>query len=790
MRMSYCRRLMVAVLLVLSPVLSLAQDSPKPNFHPTLNVNRISGKIDVNGDLTDAAWAMASRTESFVETDPGDQIPTDVRSAVMIGYDDANLYIALIAWDNPQSVRTSYSERDNIWRDDYFGVMLDTYGDKSGGYEIFCNPYGVQGDIRITNSSGNEDDSYNMIFYSAGKVTDSGYQIEMAIPFSSLRFAAKDEQIWGAQFWRDRQREARYRYAWAPVNRNDPCWICGWGTLTGIKGIEPANNIEVLPSVVGLQSGVLNVNNTEPTFDFSNANPDAELSATVRYSPTSSSTAEVAVNPDFSQVESDAGQIDVNTTFALFFSERRPFFQEGSELYQTPITAVYTRSINDPIVAGKFTGRFGATKIAYSIARDDHSGFLIPLFSRSRSMVAGKSTVNMFRAQTALGKGSTIGLVATDRRMDQSGSGSLLGVDGSLRFLKNWQLSFQTLYSHTAEPNDPSLTESLGLTRRIINGADTTYDTTKFDRNRHTAIFDGESFFGYGSSVSLNRDARTLDWEISYQSYHPNFRADNGFVYKNDYQQWNFWSGLNFRRAKGLLLRIQPSMSVGGILKADQAPFNWSLDELQDSWINPHLYIEAKHMTSINLDYTYSREVFRGKEFPGISRINLNCETRIHSKLGIGMFIGYGHVIARNLGEPQLGVARNHEFWATWRPTKHLMVQPNFSYSRMDYRKSYLDQHPGTDKEIFAGYIFRTRTTYQFNREWNLRLVVQYDDFGKQLDVEPLLTWQANPFTIFYVGANSSVRKYTPDDYNYLDASHWRESQRQFFAKLQYLFRV
>ena len=780
MPVRYVRRLCVAVCLMMLSGVVLAQDSTsaKPNFHPTLNVNRVAGKIDVNGDLSDPGWASASRTEEFVETDPGDQISPGVKSATLIGYDDANLYVAFIAWDNPADVRTSYSERDNIWRDDYFGIMLDTYGDRSGGYEIFCNPYGVQGDLRITNSSGNEDDSYNLIFYSAGKITDSGYQIELAIPFSSLRFPNKDEQTWRAQFWRDRQRSARFRYAWAPVNRNDPCWVCQWGTLTGISGIKPASNIEILPSVVGSQAGVMNVHDSKPNFDFSNDNPDAQVSASVRFAPTSSSAAELTVNPDFSQVESDAGQIDVNTTFALYFSERRPFFQAGSELYQTPITAVYTRSVNDPIVAGKFTGRFGQTSIAYSIARDDHTPYLIPSFSRSRSILTGKSTVNLLRTQTGLGQGSTIGLLATDRRMEGGGSGSVVGADGSLRFLKNWQLSFQTLVSHTEEPNDSLMTADLGI------------DSARFDRDRRTMVFDGESYSGNAAYANLNWDSRVVDAEVSYQTYRPNFRADNGFVSKNDYQQWNFWSGLNFRRAKGLILQIQPSMSVGGVLKADQSPFNWSLDELQDSWINPHLYIQAAHMTSINLDYTYSREVFRGKEFPGISRINFNCESRVHPKLGIGTFVGYGHVIARNLEVPELGLARNHEVWATWRPTQHLVIQPNFAYSRMDYRQSFLDQHAGSDQEIFSGYIFRTRTTYQFNREWNLRLVVQYDDFGQRLDIEPLLTWQANPFTIFYVGANSSVQKYSTTDYDYLDSSHWRESQRQFFAKLQYLFRV
>lgn len=778
MRLLLYRWCVVAACFLMTASAAFSQDSSSLVFNPTLNVARITGSIHVDGDLMDAAWVTASRTESFVETDPGDQIQPSVKSATLIGYDDANLYVALIAWDNPRDIRATFSERDNIWRDDYFGVMLDTYGDRSGGYEIFVNPYGIQGDLRITNSSGNEDITHNLIYYSAGRVTDSGYQVELAIPFSSLRFPNKDVQTWRAQFWRDRQREARYRYAWAPVNRNDPCWVCQWGTLSGIQGIKPARNIELLPSIVGLQSGALRLQESDPKFDFSNENPEAQLSAAVRVSPTSSSTAEVAINPDFSQVESDPGQIDVNTTFALFFEERRPFFQEGSELYQTPISAVYTRSINDPIIAGKFTGRFGKTNVAYSIARDDHSPYLIPSFGGSETILGGKSTVNLFRARTAFGNGSSIGLLGTDRRLEGGGSGTVVGGDGSLRFLKNWQLNFQTLVSHTAEPTDSLLTADMGL------------EGATFDRERHTTVFDGESFSGHAADISLTRNTRVWSVQASYQEFSPNFRADNGFIGKNDYQQWNFWSGLSFRRAKGLILRFNPQLSVGGVLKADNSPFNWSLDELQDSWINPHIYIEATRQTSINLDYVYSREVFRGKEFPGISRLNVNWETRLSSAFSLGWFLSYGHVIARNLDDPQLGVARHIELWSTWRPTKHLKVEPSFVFSRMDFRESFLEQHPDTSKEIFSGYIFRTRATYQFNREWNLRLVVQYNDFSERLDIEPLLTWQLSPFTIFYVGASSRLQNYTTDRYPYPDGSEWKESSRQFFAKLQYLLRV
>jgi hypothetical protein len=778
MRLHICRLSAVAICLSVTSSSVFSQDSSALVLNPTLNVTRMPGSISVDGNLLEAGWATAARTESFVEASPGDQTRPGVKSAALIGYDDANLYVALIAWDNPRHIRAMFCERDNIWADDYFGIMLDTYGDRSGGYEIFVNPYGMQGDARITNSSGNEDESYNLIFYSAGKVTDSGYQVEMAIPFSSLRFPNKDVQTWRAQIWRDRQREARYQYAWAPVNRNDPCWVCQWGTLTGIQGIKPARNIELLPSVVALQSGALKVQKTAPQFNFSNDNPDAEFSAAVRMSPTSSSSAEITYNPDFSQVESDPGRVEVNTTFALFFEERRPFFQEGSELYQTPISAVYTRSINDPIVAGKVTGRFGRTSVAYSIARDDHTPFLLPSFSGSESILGGKSVVNLFRAQTALGGGSSVGFLATDRRLDGGGSGSLVGVDGSVRFLKNWSFNFQSLFSNTREPNDLLLTDSLGL------------DTVTFDRERHTAVFDGESFSGHASDLSLSRNTRTWDFRMSYEEYRPTFRADNGFVTKNDYQQINFYNALTFRRARGLILQFTPYLLVGGVLRADQSPFKWSFDELQDGWINPHIYISATRQTSIDIDYVYSREIFCGKAFPGISRGQITWGTRFSSAYTLGLFLSYGREISRDPDNPQLALARDFQIWSTLRPTRHLTIQPNLSFSRMDYRDSYMEQHPGADKEIFSGYIFRTRTTYQFNREWNLRLVVQYNDFRERLDVEPLLTWQANPFTIFYIGANSRLENYTTDRYPYLGDSQWKESSRQFFAKLQYLFRV
>jgi hypothetical protein len=345
--------------------------APEPNFTPSLHIAPIEGTVEVDGDLSDSGWRNAAHATGFVEINPGDNAVPAVPSAAMMTYDESNLYIAFIAWDDPTQVRASMSDRDAIFRDDYFGVLLDTYGDYAWGYEIFVNPLGMQGDLRLT-SDGNEDETLDLVFQSEGKVTDSGYQVELAIPFASLRFPDKPEQTWRLNFWRDRQRENRNQYSWTAQDRDNACWVCQWGTLTGIKNVKPSSNIDILPNVVSYQSGAMG-SSSVPDSPFDSEDPDAEFSVNARYGISTNSSVEVTVNPDFSQVESDGGQIDVNETFALYFSERRPFFQEGADLYRSFLRVIHTRTVNDPILAGKFTGQFGRYSLAFLTARDEHA---------------------------------------------------------------------------------------------------------------------------------------------------------------------------------------------------------------------------------------------------------------------------------------------------------------------------------------------------------------------------------------------------------------------------------
>ena len=762
---------MVSVLCLITTVLVAAQDGFKPSYLPTLHVTPLEGKIKIDGNLDDSGWKSAQKCGGFAETSPGDQVKPDVESAAWITYDEFNLYVALIAWDNPKEIRVSMRDRDNIFKDDYFGVLLDTYGDFSWGYELFVNPLGIQGDLRLM-QNGNEDQSFDIVWDSRGKVTDSGYQVEIAIPFSSLRFADKPEQTWHIQFWRDRQRDVRYRYAWAARDRDNPCFQCQWGTLTGIKGIKPGSSFDLLPNLVAYQGGEREEASGGLPGEFHSGDPKAEVSMFARYGLTPNATIEGTINPDFSQVESDEAQVDVNTTFALFFSEQRPFFQEGSDLYDSYIDAIYTRSINDPSAATKLCGKFGRTSVAYIFARDDHTPMLLPFEERSRFIGLGKSTSNIARFRYTLQGSSFLGGLVTDRRIDGGGAGSVFGADGKLWFWKNYNLAFQVLGSRTSEINDTSLSSD--------------FNSETFDREKYTAALDGESYMGHAAFVGLNRSGRHWDGYLEYWAFSPSFRTDNGFTTHNDYRNICTWNGVSFMPDRPWLTEYQVAMEYGRSWN-----FNEPFKNVNDEWVRGALYFLTKNQTAVQFTYLNSRELFRGIFFEGISIADLNMDTRLSGKVSCGGGYSIGKSIWRTFSDtPVLGNKRDIELYLNVRPTQRLYVESILEFSRMDYPDSYLADHPGVDKEIFDGYIVVTRINYQFTRQLFLRLFAQYDDFGDVVDIEPLLTYKVNPFTIFYVGARSNYDYLRSEDYSGLNDSQWKLSSRQIFAKFQYLFQI
>ena len=727
------------------------------NIKPEMDIPFVESPVIMDGELDDAIWANAAVATNFSESNPAERGEPEIGMQALMAYDTEYLYVAYIIQDNPDEVRAHLSDRDRIWQDDYAGMLLDTNGDGQVVYFIAANPLGIQGDTR--SNGNNEDVSFDVIYESAGRVTNTGYQVEMAIPFRSLRFPEADIQEWRATFWITRPREDRFTYSWAGIDRGDPCFSCQYGTLRGMSNIKRGRNLEILPALTGSQAGSRNW--TDPSSGFNNDRLTADPSFNLKYGLTSDLTLDATINPDFSQIESDVAQIDINSTFALSFPERRAFFQEGADLFQTQIDAVYTRSINDPIAASKLSGRFGDWTVGYIGARDNTSPILLPFEEGSALVSGGKSVSNIFRARRSFENSSFVAAMVTDRRMDDGGSGSVVGVDGSLRFLQQYSFRWQLLASHTQELNDATLSTASGLNDRT------------FDGGAHTAALDGESFSGHGLSVGVDRGGRNFGFELNYDQLSPTFRTDNGFVTMNDNRRFNGMTRYSFWFTDHPVFnRIN---LYGGVNRF------WNFDNLRkDEAIFGGFNLQMKRQTFINVNAFTSNELFAGVQFNGIERVNVFMRSNFSEKVQLGGSLNAGDGIYRNPSAPEMGSQVNAGAELTLIPTDRLVIDSGLNYSRLRNRT--------TGENYFSGYILRSRLNYQFTRKLLTRVIVQYNDFAERLEVDPLVTYRISPFTVFHVGSTHRFQDFPGQ----LDQQSmvFQQTERQIFFKFQYLFRM
>lgn len=744
-----------------------------PNEKPSVTAPKISEKIMIDGNLDESSWKMAAHAENFMEQLPNDRTQPPVKTDVLLMYDDQNLYIAFIAEQNPKEIRAGLRDRDEISQDDYVGILLDTYGNAAWYYQLYFNPLGIQGDAMVTMSG--DDDGFDIIHDSYGKITDKGYQVEIAIPFKSLRFPDKEEQIWRATFIRDHKRETRARYSWAATQRGETCDPCQFGFITGIKNINPGHSFELLPAFVATQSGNIN-NPNDKNSGFTNHDVLGSLSLSAKYSLSSSVTAEATYNPDFSQVESDANQIDINTPFALFYPERRPFFQEGSDLYGSFLSLVYTRSVNKPQFAVKVTGRPDRTSFVYFLANDQDALMLIPMAESSAFIPAGKTFVNNFRIKQAIFEDSYIGATVTDRRYDIGGSNSVFSIDGMIRLSENWRLSGQYALAVTEEAND---TNSIAM-----------FGTMTFGRNGNTVALDGEKFNGNALSAGLAFNTRLIDFNLNSSQTNPEFRADNGFIVKNDTRQVDFNTTFNWYTNTKLIEVVRPNIFGARV-------WNYA-GTRKDEWIALNLFMNLIGETYFSSMLMGSNEQYNNHEFQGIKRINLSLSSNYFYPLSFGLNFTYGHTVKR-FGVPYLGKSADWGVSATYKPILELTISPDFSYSQMI--------HPITGEFAYKAYTFRLLTKYQFTRELSLRLVIQeyfdrnyeFNSFNQGLSFEPLISYKLNPLSIFYIGATLGGKRiisdvnYYPNSPTFASAVNFTEYTKvsqQFFMKFQYLFQL
>ncbi|HKJ01676.1 MAG TPA: DUF5916 domain-containing protein, partial [Longimicrobiales bacterium] len=403
--------------------------------------------IHIDGRLDDAAWEHAAVLTSFTQYDPVEGVPASQKTEILVLVDDGAIYFGVRAFDDrADAIRATLAERDEFDRsDDYIRFVLDTFNDQRRAYVFSVNPLGVQGD-GIWNEGGGGgrghmgppiDDNPDFLWESAGELGEWGYGVEVRIPLKSLRFPELESQSWGLQVMRKISRNG-YQESWAPITNNVANQLTQAGKLTGLLNLNAGLFMEINPVLTGKRVGSYD----DELATYLQDDPEADFGLNLTYGLTSNLTLDATYNPDFSQVEADAGQISVNERFALFFPEKRPFFLEGTEIFNLPKQLVYTRSIANPVGGVKMTGKVGSWNVGYLGAMDE-----------SFDADVDNTLANILRVRRDLGASSTLGMVYTDRTRHADDYNRLLGVDARLVLAQRYTLTFLGSTSLDAEPD-------------------------------------------------------------------------------------------------------------------------------------------------------------------------------------------------------------------------------------------------------------------------------------------------------------------------------------------------
>lgn len=486
------------------------QPPEKTPFPPAAGatLNPATSAINIDGQLTEDAWKNAARLEILYEWEPGENIPAPVKTDVLLTYDRHKFYIGFRCFDpEPQKIRAHLMDRDAVdtfIQDDHITFMLDTFNDERRAFQFRVNPLGVQADANFSELEGYEDFSWDAIWQSAAKITETGYTVEVAIPFNQLRFAKKQgPQTWGFSAGRSWPRNVRHRLSTNIQDRNRNCLLCQFHKIGGIENVTTGKNLEFDPTLTAQRN---DARSDFPYGEFQAGQVKLKPGITARWGITPNVILNATVNPDFSQVEADVAQLDVNTRFALYYPEKRPFFLEGADFFLTPLEAVFTRTVADPLWGTKLTGKSGHNAFGLFLTQDRVNNLILPS-NQGTGMISLEDDVwgGVLRFRRDVGRNSTMGFLYTGRT-GENYSNHLLGADGFFRLSRTKTLSWQALYSRTDYPQ--SLAETTGQ--------------------------EADPFSGYALRVNFTHNSRNLIYTMMYEDLGRDFRADFGFIPRVD----------------------------------------------------------------------------------------------------------------------------------------------------------------------------------------------------------------------------------------------------------------
>ncbi len=727
------------------PVLLLASSFSWANIGELPSTDH---EITIDGVIDEEAWSDATQIEIDTETRPGENLPARVKTIAYVVENGESLFVAFDAEDpEPKAIRAFLRDRDTAYNDDFVGIVVDTYGDGRRAFEFFANPLGVQMDLTNDDISQNEDDSWDAIWDSAGRIHDRGFVVEMEIPLSQLRFTkVNGKQSWGVDLLRFYPREHRYRFSNNPLDRNVNCYLCQMTKLEGLENATPSKDLEIVPTLTALQSSTTDDPGFEP---LSSGSTDIEAGLNMRWGITPDMTTNLAINPDFSQVEADVAQLEVNNQFALFFPEKRPFFLEGADYFRTPVRAVFTRTVADPSVGAKLTGKRGNRTVAVFAAEDEVTNLIFPGSTGSDSESLDQSnTAFVGRYAHGFGEASSVGALLTTR----SGSdyhNYVGGLDLRWKMGDNHNIRAQYLRSDTEYPDDiaDEFEQPLG------------------------------SFDGHAAFVGYDYDSRNWFAYVRHQERSNGFRADSGFVPQVDISQQVVGLG---RIWHGEEQHWWTQMRVNG---------DWDISHDDDGRV---LEREVEAYFSVNgpmQSFVRTGFLQRDRLFDDVlfeeHRISAFGEFQPRGGLILGMWMSYGDQI--DFANTRLGEQTVFEPFVNWNVNRNLLIRYEGAFVKLDSKEG---------PNIFDAAVHDVRLTWQFNVRSFLRLTTQFQDVERNLaqyiddDVNArskdigrqlLYSYKINPQTVFFLGYSDQL--IDEDEIDGLTTS-----DRTWFMKIGYAF--
>lgn len=790
-----------------------------------VTIPRFDNPPVIDGKLDDPVWQNAVVLKDFYQINPGDNTAPSKPTEVLLGYDPKFLYVAFRASDEPDKIRSTVAKRDNIWQDDYVGFYLDTFNDKRKAFEMFFNPLGIQGDGVLTEGRG-EDMSVDILMDSKGVINETGYVVEIAIPFKSLRYEAGKDKLWGAHFFRRIQRFNRELSSWMPFSRSISGNMNQAGHLTGLEGILAERTIELIPSLTLSQDGrFVRSFGVFPRTAAAATDPGRIVNEPLRFDPgltakfipSPAITLDLAINPDFAQVEADQLVVTANQRFPIFFAEKRPFFLEGIDIFQTPITAVHTRAIVDPDVAVKTTGKIGKNSFGLILASDNGPGNIVGdgrLNPDNFRFLDKNAYVGVLRLKRDIGKENSLGILATSYNFIEKHN-QLLSLDGRFRPDKQTTLRFQ----------------AIGTTSRNFF----------FDPDEGITRYRTGNGFGYSTNYSVS--GRNWRYELGGNGFTRDYRADVGFFQRtNSNFNYGFLGYNSDPKPKQKLISYHVHNSTHIDYDWQGRMYIWETENLvelslpRSSWFG--VWWEPAYERLFEHEFGPTREARPCNPFGGTRRCTFFGEDNERSsmKQHVSVYAGsnfnkkfqfngqvtyrFGHfdldfgslpkyprvslpaIAAREAAEaglcndpdpanrpvlcfapqdPGTGTLMQLSGGITYQPTNEFRTSLSINKQRL--------VRNDTGLVAFDIDILTWRGTYQFTKATFARAIIDYNTLNSRVRAQLLAGWTPSPGTSFYAGYNDDMNYESPHPFTNQLVPGFRRNSRTFFVKMSYLLR-